>query len=153
MSQTNEVNQQILWIDDEALTYTRLYRELVRILGNADRLTLATTVENALASLGSDKRYDLLLLDVMLPQNEAEGRLNLVDLDAGIGLLRDIRQGKFAAADPSIPTVVYTARGNGAKLAELRALLDDNRDILLIKSVPPRKVTDAIAAILARARE
>jgi CheY-like chemotaxis protein len=110
----------------------------------------AQTVEDAERILDacetSARKPDVILLDLMLPQDEEDLRQRRVDLDGGYLLWFEIRQMRKWPTLAEVPILIITARGR----PEYRdQVVSDRATQWLSKPADPSKVATAIAELLA----
>jgi CheY-like chemotaxis protein len=97
-----------------------------------------------------EKKPDIILLDLMLPQDNEDLEKRSVDLDAGYVIWFQIRHLKKWPALTDIPIIVITARGRPEYMDQVRA---DRMTRWLPKPADPKTVTIAIVEILSSAED
>ena len=113
----------VLWVDDEpqSLRYERRLAEL-----HDWNIESALNTESAL-DLTSKNTFDLLIVDIILPRSQYEQDRGYVNADAGIELLRALRDpGRCASTPADVPIAVITAVVSSEKLARIKDLLGAN---------------------------
>ncbi|MBE9571344.1 MAG: hypothetical protein IMF11_11995 [Proteobacteria bacterium] len=99
-------------------------------------------------------KYDLVLLDIMLPPDHEEGIPPLAGvqrLDMGLYLLKELRDGKFEPGGTSgdIPVVVVSAVPGVDRWNKLRQLVG-NHQWCIEKPVSPFDVVEAVKQALGK---
>ncbi len=140
-------NKQLLWVDDEWPRQGGRRRLLEELVGK-DNLTLVQTAEAAERALQGEQQFDCVLIDIMLPRNDEDLHLELVHLDAGIAILKLIRDGAYSAVSKDVPVVALTARGNNEAIKQIEQLLTGNHDHLLPKPARSDDVRRAVKKAL-----
>lgn len=134
-------NYSILWIEDQYEEYDPLFNDLQDLVGKG-HVTVSQTEDDG-RSLLQNKAFDLVILDLLLPKNENERRLNLIHLEAGIRILQELRNNESWATHRNCKVLVFTARGNPDALAEVGELLDSNGELI----EKPTHVEDVIQLV------
>jgi CheY-like chemotaxis protein len=70
-----------------------------------------------------ERAFNLLLLDLMIPQNEDDLKLDLITLDAGQRILRELHENMDWITHPNCKIVVLSAQANLDALAEITNLV------------------------------
>lgn len=95
-----------LWLDDE---FTTVPYELTLASSLGCEVTKASTGEEALR-LTAQTRFDLVIIDLILPKDEYHRQRGQVDADTGIRLLAAVRDPSRRGATPSdVRVLVATA--------------------------------------------
>lgn len=94
------------------------------------------------------KRPDVILLDLMLPQDSDEAQCKRVDLDAGYLIWFEIRQLKKWRSLAQIPIIVITARGRPEYMDQV---CNDRNTMWIPKPADPATVAKAISDLLGAA--
>jgi CheY-like chemotaxis protein len=135
----------ILWIEDQPEEYGPLLEDLQGLVGQGN-LVLAYTEEEGRSQLRGHA-FDLVLLDLMLPQNDVKHKIGMVLLDAGQRLLGELRQNTDWVTSPDCKVVVCTARRNPDVLAEVEeSLFPHGR--LIQKPAPMGEIVRVIREML-----
>lgn len=96
----------VLFVDEEDWSVTPYFDKL-----RDQRIAVdhAMGVDEAIYSLG-EKKYDLLILDIMMPPGKMIG-LDVEPREAGVELLRKIRRNDLPdmKTSPAVPVIVLTA--------------------------------------------
>jgi CheY-like chemotaxis protein len=90
---------------------------------------LAETQEDGLNQL-RERRFDVLLLDIMLPLNQSDHKNGFVNLDAGYEILEALRSNIEWETPFDCIVVVFSARGNSEKLEQMEKLIDSNGKLI-----------------------
>jgi CheY-like chemotaxis protein len=141
-------NQRILWIEEQYEEYDPLLEDLQALVGQ-EHVILARTGDGGRKEL-RHHFFDIVLLDLMLPQNEKEINLELIHLETGQQLLRELRQNTDWATPKDCKVVVFTARGNSDALNEVQSLLGPFGE-LIEKPTPVENVLQVVHEMLNKA--
>jgi len=142
MSETAPSGKALLWIDDEphSLSCERLLLEKSGV-----HVEWATTIAEATERLNS-KRYDLIILDCMLPPDSPSEE----PIRAGVTFLDRLRSGKIGAScdNRKLKVIVVTAIGSMHILETLRKAEGVER--IMMKPIATREMHEAIMESLGR---
>ena len=131
----------LLLVEDDPLQHVHM-KALLEDLGH--NVALARDAAEALSALQGDQPFDLVILDVMLPLagafDDGQG-----GLEAGIEILRRIRQDHAMAHRRNVPVLCYTVRGVTARI---RQALEGLNGKVLEKGVDPEEVLATIDGML-----
>ena len=97
----------ILWVDDDPSEIRFLFPKTSDFDFDLD---LASTVETAERKLGESK-YDLVITDILLPEDDGDLKNNEVDLDGGYLIWFEIRILRKWPSFVDVPILIITARG------------------------------------------
>lgn len=139
--------KQILLIEDERWTVESLIEQLEREGEYVVDVGKDTTEG---VRLLSEKRYDVLLLDIMLPHGD-EIDQTVSPKRSGIILMPMVRKGKVGKVDVSqnanVPLIVLTAISSYPKLQEIKDL---KPHVILRKPVTYKDFRIAVKAVLSQ---
>jgi CheY-like chemotaxis protein len=114
----------VLWVEEEP---SSLRYERSRVAQLGWNLTECTTVAEA-SKLIQNRIFDLIILDLILPKDESTLKNGMVDTEAGISLLKYIRDpqrlGKTAL---NVPVLVVSAIGSPEQRSEVIKMLTSER--------------------------
>ena len=116
-----------LWVDDEpaAVSYERIVVE-----GLGLEVSLALTADEAL-DMSRDTCFRFVLLDLILPKDEYGRARGIVDAEAGLSVLTNLRDPKRnAATDHNVRVLVVTAVVSAEFQTRALLSLKDPRDYL-----------------------
>jgi CheY-like chemotaxis protein len=136
---------QVLWLEEQVDEYYPIDEDLSALF----TLDEAEFVEDAIRYL-KERRYDLVILDLMLPQNREEHKLYQVHLEAGQHVLRKLRdpdKSENWATPFDCQVIVFTARGDKEALEEVHELIGQNGE-LIQKPVDPDAFIQTVLSIL-----
>ncbi len=133
------MNLKVLWVDDEpdTLRYeSRLAAE------HGWLVTWQTNVDGALDRLKRET-FDLVVVDVILPKNTFEEERKYVDPEAGLGLIKAIRERAVeAGTDPNVPILVFTAYSQADQVTQslgdvtcLRKPVDEKEFVVVLNDL------------------
>lgn len=108
----------ILFVEDE-IHFNQRYIELLRD-DLQHEVDIAQDGSEALEKLCMEK-YDLILLDIMMPQGEKIGQA-VNGSQTGIEILRRLRNGAIENADRNIPVIVFSAVAEREDMREIESL-------------------------------
>lgn len=140
----------ILWIDEQIYEY---YPN-DEILAQLFNLTQANYEEEGIEYL-KQNRYDLVLLDLMLPKNKEEYDRSLVHLGTGQHILQQLRnqdESEKWATPFDCAVIVFTARGNKDALSQVIKLIGEHGE-LLQKPVLGDVLIEKVYAVLGIVKE
>jgi len=118
---------QALWIEDEpqSVRFESLVAE-----ERGWHVEFAATVEEALV-MSRDRCFNVIIADLILPRDAFEYRRGIVDPEAGIHMLEQIRGGRPGAATPSnVKILVVSAVISPELRCRVTSLLDTEEDYL-----------------------
>jgi CheY-like chemotaxis protein len=136
----------LLWIEDEpgSLRYERRLAE-----GKGWELELCEHTQGALQLLNATQ-YDALICDLILPKDKFQYDRLYADTEAGLELIRKIRQPSRAGATPyNVPILVITA--NPSAVTNLAALQPHEELKVLPKPLDEATYTNALEWLQTRA--
>jgi DNA-binding NarL/FixJ family response regulator len=142
-------NRSILWIEEQCEEYDPLLEDLQDLVGR-EHMVVACTEEEGHSQL-EERAFDLVILDLMLPQNDEHYKVGLIRLEAGQRLLRDLRENMGWATSPNCSVLVLTARGNPDALAEVENLLKPS-GLLIQKPAPVEEIVQVVREMLEEAQ-
>lgn len=131
----------ILWIEEQYDEYNPVLKKLGQLVG-PDNVHTARTEEQGLAEL-QRASFDLVLLDLMLPRNDDELEAGLTRREAGVRILRQLRQNDDWETSKDCIVVVFTARGGAEMRGNVKELLG-SRGFLIQK---PADIPEVLAGI------
>jgi CheY-like chemotaxis protein len=115
------MRRKILWIEDEHAYYVGLKSDLDDL---AD-LTISNTKDEAVQTM-IENRFDLIILDVMLPDDKEDEKVGLINLRAGQDILAKLREESKDPGWKTLPNtrvLVITAQGVEEQLAKVEELI------------------------------
>jgi CheY-like chemotaxis protein len=117
----------VLWVEEEP---SSLRYERSRVVQLGWNLEECTTVAEA-SKLIQNHIFDLIILDLILPKDEATLKNGMVDTEAGISLLKYIRNpqrlGKTAS---NVPVLVISAIGSPEQRSDVIKMLASERHFI-----------------------
>ena len=109
----------VLWVEDEP---SSMRFELILAKKEGWIVTIANTVSKAL-ELIKNISFDLIVVDLIMPDDEFQETRGYANAEAGIGLVRSIRDtSRGGPTNPDIPLLVITAIDRESAKEVLREL-------------------------------
>ena len=90
-------------------------------------MIIEQTEDEGLQAL-QNRRFDLLILDLMLPRNREEQMIGSVHLDAGVRILQELRENNNWFTKKDCPVIIFTARGNAIILDKVKKLIESEEN-------------------------
>ena len=138
--------RRVLWVEDQTDEYDPLEAELQQLV-RAGNLVVVKTEEDSRMALMA-QRFDLLLLDLMLPENKDGLSAGVISLTAGHRLLRQLRASTDWATPADCRVVLFTARGDCVELEKTEKLVRPLGQVVR-KPTPMKAILDIVKAQLA----
>ncbi len=135
----------MLLVEDDPLLINQMKPHL-EDLGHS--IQLATDAAEAMAALAADDPFDLVILDVMLPLRGAFDD-GTGGLEAGIEILRRIRENDDLRHRRELPVLCYTVRGVTPRI---RDALQNLSGVVIAKGGDPAEMLETIDTMLAGER-
>jgi CheY-like chemotaxis protein len=118
----------ILWIEEQWDEYFPLNELLGKIVGE-ENVQIAENQDDGVNYL-KNISFDLVIMDIMLPRNKEQQKYKVVTLEAGINILRDLRNNTDWQTSPSCNVIALTARGNPEPLNLIQTLLGEKGKLI-----------------------
>ena len=116
-----------LWVEEESSSL-RYERGRAKELGW--EITLCETVIQA-SELIRSNTFDLLILDLILPMDQSTLHKGMVETEAGITLLKDIRDpSRLGQTSSDVPILIISAVGSMEQRLKVIKMLPDERFFL-----------------------
>ncbi|HWI64321.1 MAG TPA: hypothetical protein VNT75_20975 [Symbiobacteriaceae bacterium] len=139
-----EVAIQCLWVEDEPESVV-WERHIARTMGW--EVTLAKTAEAAAEALTA-KRFDVVVLDLILPANDYTAERGPIDQDSGLKILAHIRDPQRVGQTPnSVKVLVFSCVLESATRRRTTAMLTSGSDYLTKGISDPNAISMALERI------